>query len=120
MKLTKTAAAVTLAGALGVAACRLGVGLAQADPPPPAPTPPPGGPTTTINGPSVGVAPGNPPGQDFLPPQGHSGPMPPDMVAPPWAPPAPPPPAWAPWLPVVWNSDLQAWGVWWNNSFHPL
>jgi hypothetical protein len=28
-----------------------------------------------------------------------------------WSPPAPPPSFWAPWLPVVWHTELNAWGV---------
>jgi hypothetical protein len=59
------------------------------------------------------------PGRDFMPP-GHAGPLPEDAVVPVWAPPAPPPPYWAPWLPVVWNTDLNAWGVWWNGNFQKL
>jgi hypothetical protein len=46
--------------------------------------------------------------------------MPEDAVVPMWAPPAPPPPFWAPWLPVVWNPDVNAWGVWWNGTFQTL
>jgi hypothetical protein len=30
-----------------------------------------------------------------------------------------PPPFWAPWLPV-WNTELNAWGVWCNGSFQTL
>ena len=26
----------------------------------------------------------------------------------------------APWLPVVWNTELNAWGVWWNGGFQTL
>jgi hypothetical protein len=37
-----------------------------------------------------------------------------------WAPPPPPPPYWAPWLPVEWNWELNAWGVWWNGGFQTL
>lgn len=99
-----TAAAALLCGALALG---IGVGTASADPPPPAPPP----------GPGVNVgAPGNPlpPGQNGLPPPGHRDDY---GVVPMWAPPAPPPPYWAPWLPVEWNWDLEAWGVWWNGEF---
>jgi hypothetical protein len=113
MKLKKTAAKATLVGALSAAALGLGSGLAQADPPvPPPPWPVPG----PDFGPGVNVgAPGNPlpPGQGYLPPPGHQD----DLVVPVWAPPAPPPPFWAPWLPVEWNTELNAWGVWWNGEF---
>ncbi|ALI27276.1 hypothetical protein XA26_34490 [Mycolicibacterium fortuitum] len=115
---TATAAALLLAGA------GLGSGLAQADPPGPFPPPMP-----PIPGPGVNVGvPGNPlpPGQGYLPPPGHGGPMPQDRISfaapPPWVlmpvippigtPPAPPLPAWADGLPVFWNPDLGAWGVW--------
>ena len=101
MKLKRTAAKATVVGALSIAAAGLGAGLAHADTP--VPTPPP-----------------LPPGRIFTPPPGHGGPMPQDAVVPMWAPPAPPPPFWAPWLPVVWNTDVNAWGVWWNGSFQTL
>jgi hypothetical protein len=29
-------------------------------------------------------------------------------------------PFWAPWLPVVWNAEFNAWGVWWNGGFQTL
>jgi hypothetical protein len=106
MSYTKTAAKAALAGALGFAAIGLGTGLAQADPPvpPPAPWPVP----APDYGPGANVgAPGNP-----MPP-GHRD----DLVVPLWAPPAPPPPWWAPWLPVEWNAEIGAWGVWWNGGF---
>lgn len=113
MKLKKTAAKATLVGALGAAALGLGTGLAQADPP----VPPPPWPVPAPDfGPGVNVgAPGNPlpPGQGYLPPPGHRD----ALVVPMWAPPAPPPPFWAPWLPVEWNTELNAWGVWWNGEF---
>ena len=89
--------------ALSIAATGFGAGSAHADPPIPSPTPAPA-----------------PPGRDVVSVPGHSGPMPPDAVVPVWAPPAPPPPFWAPWLPVVWNSELNVWGVWWNGNFQPL
>ena len=105
MKIERTAAKATLVGAVSIAAAGFLAGLAHADPP--FPTPPP--------------VPGNGPGADkrMLPP-GHDGPMPQDAVVPMWAPPAPPPPFWAPWLPVVWNTDINAWGVWWNGDFQTL
>lgn len=121
MKLKRTAAKATLVGALSIAAAGFGAGLAHADPP--FPTPPPWPVPAPDNGPGVNVgAPGNPlpPGRGFMPPPGHGGPMPQDAVVPMWAPPAPPPPFWAPWLPVVWNTELNAWGVWWNGSFQTL
>jgi hypothetical protein len=105
MKPTRTVAKATLVGAMSIAAAGLGAGLAHADPPfppqPPWPIP-------------------APPGHDFQPPPGHGGPIPHDTVVPVWAPPAPPPPFWAPWLPVVWNAEINAWGVWWNGSFQTL
>jgi hypothetical protein len=121
MKLKRTAAKATLVGALSIAAAGFGAGLAHADPP--FPTPPPWPVPAPADGPGANAgAPGNPlpPGRDFMPPPGHGGPMPQDAVVPMWAPPAPPPPFWAPWLPVVWNTELNAWGVWWNGSFQTL
>ena len=116
MKLKQLAAKATLAGALSIAAAGFGAGLANADPPfpppPPWPIPAPDlGPGTNMG------APGNPlpPGQGYLPPPGHD-----DAAVPMWAPQAPPPPFWAPWLPVVWNTELNAWGVWWNGGFRTL
>ena len=112
MKLNKTAAKATLAGALGAAAVGLGAGLAQADPgfpvPPPWPVPAPADPGISIEGPSVS-APGvslEGPGASIAPPV--------------WAPPQPPPPFWAPWLPVSWNAEAQAWGVYTNAGFQPV
>jgi hypothetical protein len=119
MQLQRTAATAFLVGALSIAAT--GVGSAHAEPsvttPPPSPVP------SAEDGPGANVgAPGNPtaPGRDILPPPGRTGPVPQDAVVPMWAPPAPPPPWWAPWLPVVWNTELNAWGVWWNGSFQRL
>ena len=34
--------------------------------------------------------------------------MPQDAVTPMWPPPPPPPSFWAPWLPVVWHTELNA------------
>ena len=81
-----------------------------------------------VTGPGVNAgAPGNPlpPGLGYLPPSGHGGPMPQDTVelpetpswvitpvAPPEGAPLPPElPDWAEGLSVVWNPDLEAWGV---------
>lgn len=107
---------LAVAGVAGVLTLGAGAGFAQADPhgPPGPPPPGPGGPGANVG------APGNPlpPGQGYQPPPGHSATI--DDVVPVWAPPAPPPPVWAPWLPVVWNADLPAWGVWWNGGFIQL
>ncbi|WP_101948927.1 hypothetical protein [Mycobacterium sp. 3519A] len=100
MKVQRAAARATVFGAVTIAVA--GAGIAHADPPVPTPPVP------------------TPPSRDVVPPQGHDGPLPQDAVVPMWAPPAPPPPFWAPWLPVVWNTDLNAWGVWWNGDFVKL
>jgi len=121
MKFKRTAAKATLIGAMSIAAAGFGAGLAHADPP--FPTPPPWPIPAPDDGPGANVgAPGNPlpPGQGYMPPPGHTGPTPQDAVVPLWAPPAPSPPSWAPWLPVVWNTEINAWGVWWNGSFQTL
>lgn len=82
-----------------------------------------------VTGPGVNAgAPGNPlpPGLGYLPPPGHGGPMPQDTIVlpetPSWvitpvlppegAPLQPELPDWAEGLSVVWNPDLEAWGVW--------
>jgi hypothetical protein len=120
LHLKTTAAKAALAGALGVAAMGLGAGLAHAEPP--LPPPPPWPVPAPDYGPGANYgARGNPlpPGQGYLPPPGHGGPTP-NAVAPLWAPPAPPPPYWAPWLPVEWNWELNALGVWWNGGFQTL
>src|SRR6476660_2059402 len=93
MKLKKTAVKATLVGAMGAAAVGLGAGVAQADPfpaPPPWPVPAPDAPGVSVEGPAASIAP------------------------PVWAPPQPPSPSWAPWLPVSWNAEAQAWGVYTN------
>jgi hypothetical protein len=107
MKLSKIVAGLVVSGALGAAA--VGAGAASADPKWPSPPWPDPGPGVNVG------APGNPlpPGQNGFPPPGHRD----DFVVPVWAPPAPPPPYWAPWLPVEWNADFNAWGVWWNGGF---
>src|SRR5690242_20604045 len=117
MKCMRSAATAALAGAMSIAAA----GLAGADPPIPSPPHWPTPAPADRPGATIGV-PGNPspPGWSDTPPAGHTGPMPQDAGVPTWAPPAPPPPIWAPWLPVVWNTELNAWGVYWNNSFQPL
>lgn len=83
----------------------------------------------TLLGPGVNVgAPGNPapPGLNYLPPPGHGGPMPqdrlflpevPEWVLTPVTPPEDAPllpelPDWADGLTVVWNPELNAWGLW--------
>jgi hypothetical protein len=121
MKFKQSAAKITLIGAMSIAAAGFGTGLAHADPP--FPTPPPWPVPAPDDRPGINAsAPGNPlpPGQSYLPPPGHSGPTPQDAVVPLWAPPAPPSPSWAPLLPVIWNTELNAWGVWWNGSFQTL
>jgi hypothetical protein len=98
-------------GAMSIAAAGFGAGLAPADPP--FPTPPPWPIPAPDDGPGANVAaPGNPapPGRDFLPPPGHGEPMPQDAVV----------PMWAPWQPVVRNTALNTWGLWWNGSFQTL
>jgi hypothetical protein len=118
MKLKRTAAKAALVGAMSIAAAGFGAGLAHADPP--FPTPPPWPIPAPDYGPGANVGgPGNPypPGQNYAPPPGHGGP---ESVAPMWAPSAPPPPYWAPWLPVEWNWEMNAWGVWWNGGFQTL
>jgi hypothetical protein len=110
MNVKKTVVAAICAGALAGGALGIGSGVANGDPKWPSPPPWP------VPGPGVNVvAPGNPlpPGQHGLPPPGHRN----DFIVPVWAPPAPPPPYWAPWLPVEWNAEVNAWGVWWNGGF---
>jgi len=113
MNLKKLAGTAALAAALAGVALGAGAGAAAADPKWPGPPP-------WIPGPGVNVgAPGNPfpPGQRGLPPPGHRDDF---VVVPVWAPPAPPPPFWAPWLPVVWNAEFNAWGVYANGGFQTL
>ncbi len=114
MKLRKTAAKATVLGVMAIAAAGVGSGLANADPHKPLPPWPIPGPDL---GPGANVAgPGTP-----WPP-GHGGPMPQSYRGdvPDWAPPAPPPPYWAPWLPVEWNWDFNAWGVYVNGGFQTI
>jgi hypothetical protein len=148
MKVKKTTVKAMLVGAMGAAAVGLGAGVAHADPMfPVPPVPNPGirvdgpnlgvpgvdidgpnlnGPGVDINGPDVSTpgfgvegpganigGPGNPapPGQGFDVPPGH---------APSWAPPQPPPPPWAPFAPVQWNAEANAWGVYTAAGFQPV
>jgi hypothetical protein len=136
MDMKKLTASVATAGLLGFGGLGMAAGLAQADPPANpgnsngqgdgngnAPRPAP------ITGPGVNAGdPGNPlpPGLGYLPPPGHGGPLPQNTFvlgeAPSWvitpvlppegAPLQPELPEWAAGLSVVWNPDLQAWGVW--------
>ena len=108
MNVKKTFVTALCAGALAGGAIGIGSGVANADPKWPSPPPWP------VPGPGVNVgAPGNPlpPGHDGLPPPGHRD----GVVVPIGVPPAPP--FWAPWLPVVWNAELNAWGVWTDVGF---
>lgn len=126
MTLKKTAARTVATSMLGLAGLGVGAGLAQADPYSPMPSPPSPGVTT---GPDANAGtPGNPlpAGHGFLPPPGHGGPLPQDRVpftaTPAWVqapvtpptgtPPAPSAPDWATGMPVVWDPELSAWGVW--------
>jgi hypothetical protein len=143
----KFAAGLATAGLLGMGGLGVGLGIAQADPHTPPPNPGNsdhgsndggqgngrgnvGDLPDTVTGPGVNAgAPGNPlpPGHGFLPPPGHGGPMPqdilrlpdvPDWVTTPITPPegAPPVPTelpdWAAGLNPIWDPDLNAWGVW--------
>ena len=137
MDMKKLVAGAATAGLLGLGGLGVGVGVAQADPHTPPPSPSPSGPgngspaqwPTTITGPGVNAGEaGNPlpPGQGFLPPPGHGGPMPQDRISfpstPSWvttpvlpplgAPPQPAVPDWATGQPVFWDPDLSSWGVW--------
>lgn len=142
MDMKKLTASVATAGLLGLGGLGLATGLAQADPPANpgnngngngnngqgngngnAPRP------DVVTGPGVNAGdPGNPlpPGLGYLPPPGHGGPLPQNTIVlaetPAWVitPVLPPEGAplqpeladWAEGLSVVWNPDLQAWGVW--------
>ena len=126
MKVKKTTTKAVLAGAFGAAAVGLSAGIAQADPPMPAP-PVPGisvdgphvsGPGVDLAGPGVNIdGPGTPapPGQGYLAPPGHADQL--SVDVPSWA---PPPPWWAPFAPVQWNAQAQAWGVYVNGGFQAL
>lgn len=143
MDLKKTTAGIATAGLLGLGGLGVAAGFAQADPPAPRPDNPgnsdnpgtpggngnPGPRPDTVTGPGVNAGdPGTPlpPGLGYLPPPGHDGPMPQDVIqlpeVPAWvttpvvppedAPPLPEAPEWAVDLPIVWNPDLAVWGVW--------
>ena len=116
MKLKRTAAKTTFVGAMSIAAAGFDAGMAQADPrcpsPPPWPTP------ALETGQGANVAPPRNPALDYRlrvtavrcrwmrsHPRGlrrHRRAF------------------WAPSLPVVWNTELNAWGVWWNGGFQTL
>lgn len=109
----------TLAAAAGLALTALcaSTAAAAADPAdPPSPPPPPSQSGKAAPGGNAG-RPGIPlpPGLGYTSPPGHRTVL--EAVVPRSAPPPPPPPQWAPWLPVAWNSELSAWGVWWNGVF---
>lgn len=136
MDMKKLTASVATAGLLGLGGLGMATGLAQADPPANpgnangqgngngnAPRP------EAVTGPGVNAgAPGNPlpPGLGYLPPPGHGGPQPQNTIVlpetPSWvitqvlppegAPLQPELPDWAEGLSVVWNPDLEVWGVW--------
>jgi len=108
MNLKKRVVTAICAGALASGALGIGAGFANADPKWPGPPWPPPGPGVNVGGPGHPL----PPGQRGLPPPGHRG-----VIVPVWAPPPPPPPYWAPWLPVEWNSEVNAWGVQWEGGF---
>lgn len=102
MNVRKSVVTAICAGAVVGGALGIGAGVANGDPKWPGPPWPP------VPGPGVNIgAPGHP-----LPP-GHR----PRVVVPVWAPAPPPPPHWAPWLPVEWNSEVNAWGVQWDGGF---
>ena len=126
LNLKKIAITATMTGVLGAATLGFGTGLSQAKPHPGPPIPPiPVIPGAWNPGDPPGHNPWGPPGQvkkwEVLPgpeagtvidnpfegvPPGHWGEM------------------WVPWpgapeLPVVWNNDLVAWGVWWADQFIP-
>ena len=76
------------------------------------------GPGIEFAGPGANIAgPGTPapPGQGLLPPPGHIEPL--SVDVPEWAPPQPLPPWWAPFAPVQWNAEAQAWGVYTDAGF---
>jgi hypothetical protein len=108
MNVKTIAAGAAMAGAVGLGALGFGSGLAQADPHNPPPPPPipfcTGGPGVNCNGPGTPL----PPGQRGAPPPGHWN----DPVG--YGYPA----TWIPPnqgvtvpLPLVWNPDVGAWGV---------
>jgi len=115
MNLNKIAACATMAVALGLGAVG-GAGFAQAKPHDPFPCIAPGG-NCWVPGDPPGHNPWGPPGQVMQgnpPVLGLTG-VPPGHWGEVWA-----PWAGAPELPVVWNNDLVAWGVWWADQFIPF
>jgi hypothetical protein len=119
MNLMKIAVGVAMAGALGFGALG-GAGFAQAKPHD----------GCDVMGLNCWV-PGDPPGQNPFGPPGQVKKDPLAYGVPPvWAPSMDGVPpghwgeTWSPWvgvpeLPVVWNNDLAAWGVWWADQFIP-
>lgn len=152
MEIKKLTAGIATAGLLGLGGLGMAAGLAHAEPPAnpgnsngqgngpgngPGNGNGPGGPNgnsgpdrpDVVTGPGVNAGdPGTPlpPGLGYLPPPGHGGPMPQNVITLPETPvwvitPVLPPegaplqpelPDWAEGLAVVWNPDLSAWGVW--------
>ncbi|BBY14596.1 hypothetical protein [Mycolicibacterium litorale] len=99
--LKKTAAGAATVGAFALGAAGFVGGVAQAQP---------FDPGHICPGPGVNcVVPGNPlpPGLNGAPPPGH-------LKNVRWIPPVPD----APELPVVWNDDLDQWGVEWGGQFY--
>lgn len=134
MNLKKFAAGATIAGALGAAALGFGAGSAQAKPHPGPPMPPipvipviPVAPADWVPGDPPGHNPFGPPGQvmqgnPVVP--GLTG-VPPGHWGEPWlyglpATWLPPIPGVTEPLPVLWDPDVGAWGVWWNDVFTPF
>jgi hypothetical protein len=115
MRLTKIAAGAAVAGALGLGAIG-GAGFAQAKPHDPGPC--------DVLGADCWV-PGDPPGHNPFGPPGQvmkGDPYVPGLTG---VPPGHWGEVWAPWpgapdLPVVWNNDILAWGVWLADQFIPL
>lgn len=128
------------AGAMGLLGLGAGIGAANADAYPLLPATD-DNPTYPIESSSATTGPGAaddssgalPLGRSHLPSPERGGPVAADLVSYPAVPywlfkpvpppvgaaPAPAPPAWANTLPVVWNPELAAWGVWdggiWNS-----
>jgi hypothetical protein len=112
MRLKKTAAVGAIAAAL-LGGAVAGPSLAQAKPHDPCIAP---GNNCWLPGDPPGHNPWGPPGQVM---QGN-----PDVLGLTGVPPGHWGETWAPWigapeLPVVWNNDLLAWGVWWLDQFIP-
>lgn len=142
LNVKKTAAGAVMAGALGLGALGLGSGLAQADPGNPGPPvpPTPGIPWPVPGVPNIGAwVPGMPPGQNPFGPPGQVMKMPmltidgvavpnpfrnvppghwgdlnylrPDLIE--WTPPEFPDVT----APLMWNVNLNQWGVWVGDQF---